>query len=165
MREDQSREAGKASGMRYSVSSLLLLMVVVALFFSLMIVYRQLREVEKRLAAVDAKLLHAETAVLSVQPIPPQEVAKQFESRTSNGSVKTTVSDVRYSPKEDAYQVEFSWIDPATKSNWTTDIRLKSDGFGRYFGSIRSDEYLKAIASNNDTYLVVVESASPLEIR
>jgi hypothetical protein len=97
------------------------------------------------------------------RPLRAEEVARQFEMATNVNQLKTKVEDVRYSPEKDAYRVRFSWTDPVTKSQWSTDTTLESDGFGTYFGPILSVEFLKAIGSKEDRYMIAVASESPLK--
>ena len=84
-----------------------------------------------------------------LRPLPVEEVARQFEQSTTVGPIKTTVGDVRYSPKEDAYKVQFSWDNAQTNQKWFTDVQLTSDGFGGYYGQITSSEFLQPLGRTN----------------
>src|SRR5215212_6929499 len=70
---------------RFSVASLLLFMAVLGLAIMLGLTNRKLHRVEQELGAM--------------QPMSPQEVARQFEQHTTLGPIKTKVEDVRYSQK------------------------------------------------------------------
>jgi hypothetical protein len=111
------------------------------------------------------RLSRVERELGALQPLSLDEVARQFENNTMPGTAKSTVKDVRYSPSEDAFLVRFSWPDPQTGDNWTTDVKLTNDGFGRYFGQIRNPEFLKQLRHTTDSYTVVVEAPSPLKSR
>ena len=69
------------------------------------------------------------------RPLPEQEVARQFEKNTTLGPVRTTVKDVRYAPKEDAYKISFSYVitggPTASPTEWTAPVTLSSYGLGR----------------------------------
>jgi hypothetical protein len=133
--------------MRFRLSTLLLLVTVAALTIALVMTQRRLSQLESE------SLLR--------QPLSVAEVAKQFANQTSRNSIKTKVTDVRYSPKEDVYRVSFSWYDPTSKQNWSTEIRLKADGFGRYYGTIESDPYKQSLGlPTTDVFSVVVEAPS-----
>ncbi len=48
---------------------------------------------------------------------------------------------------------------------WFAEVLMKSDGFGRYLGPIRSSEYLRVIGSGWDSYMVLVQPPSPFVSR
>jgi hypothetical protein len=146
---------------QYSVGGMLMLMTMVAVVLSIAILFGKIRRLESRLAATEG-MLQSGSAVNGM-PISAQAVAQQFEQATSVRKVTTKVDDVRYSRSNDAFQVSFSWNDPASKSRWSSQVVLESDGFGTYFGPIRSSEFLKAIGSNNDSYMIAVQSKSPMQ--
>jgi len=156
MIDDSPTETIPARLPKFSLASLLILMTVVCLALSLAFVYGRLQEVESRLSMIDGR------QVLQM-PIPAQEVVRQLENHLNFSGVQINVADVRYSPSEDAYKVDLSWSDPAAKLIWSTDVKLKSDGFGRYFGATHSSEFLKVAGSKNDSYMVFVETPSPLK--
>ena len=90
-------------------------------------------------------------------PLSVQEVARQFEKRTHLPPISTDVRDVRYSPENDAFKVEFSWTNRDTEKTWHTDVKLSSDGYGRYIGTIRNGPFIEP-TGHEDGYSVVVES-------
>jgi hypothetical protein len=92
-------------------------------------------------------------------PLSFQEVARQFKERTTLPPISTEVNDVRYSPKNDSFQVEFSWTNRDTEKTWHTDVKLSGDGYGRYIGTIRNGLFIEPIG-HEDGYSVVVESPS-----
>jgi hypothetical protein len=141
----------KRPRLRFSLSTLLLLVAIFGLTVALII--SQIRN----------SRLEAEAA--TGRPLSFEEVVRQFEQRTSTGGVKVKVTDVRYSKKEDAYEVSFSWSDPKSKQDMSTDnIRLQADGFGRYYGQIASDPYKQSIGiPTTDIFPVIVETPSPLK--
>jgi len=98
----------------------------------------------------------------SQQPLAPKEVARQFENRTTLGTIATTVKDVRYSPDADAYRVDFSWVDSASGKTWHSDIRLKHDGFGVYYGQIRNGPFIQPLGYK-ESFAVAVETPSPFD--
>ena len=103
---------------RYSIATLLLLMAAIGLAIALTLTYRKLARTERELDAM--------------RPLPEQEVARQFEKKTTLGPVRTTVTDVRYAPKEDAYKVSFSYVisggPTASPTEWTSSVTLPSYG-------------------------------------
>ena len=81
--------------LRFSLSTLLLLVAIFGLTVALII------------SQIRISRLEAEAA--TGRPLSYEEVAGQFEQQTSVGGVTVKVTDARYSPKEDVYQVSFSW--------------------------------------------------------
>jgi hypothetical protein len=138
---------------RFSIGSLLLLMALVGLAITLGITYRKLDRAERELSAM--------------RPLSRDEVAQQFERNTSFGSHRTTVTDVRYSQKDDAYRVTFSWVDSTTNKEWSTDLTLRSDGFGLYQGVIDVPEFTKQLSSFGVTgsHRVFVGKSSTLKAK
>jgi hypothetical protein len=138
--------------MRFRLSTLLLLVLVVGLSVALVISQRRIASLEADAA--------------TNRPMSLEEVARQVVKQTSQNSLKTTVTDVRYSQKEDTYQVEFSWYDSALKQNSSTEVRLKADSFGRYYGTILSDSYKQSLGlPTTDVFSVVVETPSAFKQR
>jgi hypothetical protein len=125
-------------------------MAVVGLSITLGLTYRKLDRAERELSAL--------------QPMSAEEVARQFERNASVGPHRTTVTDVRYSQKEDAYRVTFSWVDSTTSKEWSSDLTLRSDGFGLYHGQINVPEFTKQLSAFGVTgsYSVFVGSPSQL---
>jgi hypothetical protein len=150
MTDEMPDDVPRPRRFQFSLGSMLLLTAVVGLSISLVLVY--------------SKLVHTERALNALQPISAEEVARQFERNTTigGGRISTNVTDVRYSPAENAYKVDFSWTDSQTGQSWSSDVKLKSDGFGTYFGQIRNSEFVKPLKSS-DSYLVVVETPSALK--
>jgi HAMP domain-containing protein len=151
MRENTPSSEPRTTGrFRFSLASLLLFMAVLGLAIMLGLTYRKLHRVEQELSAM--------------QPISPQEVARQFEQHTTLGPITTKVDDVRYSPKADAYKVGFSFVDSAVGVKWSTEVMLKADGFGAYHGQIMSSEFIKPLGVSN-SFNVSVQTRSPLEAK
>ena len=100
--------------------------------------------------------------VAAQQPLTPKEVARQFEKSTTLGPISTSVRDVRYSEEADTYRVEFSWVDATTGKTWFTDVRLKHDGFGIYYGKIRNGPFIKPLGYK-DSFTVAVETPSSFD--
>ena len=150
MTDDTPDDATRPRRLQFSLGSMLMLTAVVGLSISLVLVY--------------SRLVRTERALSTLQPISVEEVARQFERNTSigGGRITTKVTDVRYSPEENAYKVVFSWTDSQSGQRWGSDVKLKSDGFGTYFGQIRNSEFVKFLTTS-DAYTVVVESPSTLE--
>jgi hypothetical protein len=136
--------------LRFSLSTLLLLVAIFGLSVALIISQIRISRLEREAA--------------TGRPLAFEEVARQFEQQKSTNGVTVKVTDVRYSAKEDVYRVSFSWIDPKTRQNWSTETRLKSDGFGRYYGTIESDPYKQSIGlPTTNVVAVIVETPSPLK--
>jgi hypothetical protein len=133
---------------RFSLGNLVLLTAVLALSLALFLTNRKLWQTERELEAM--------------RPLPVEEVARQFEARTKVDQITTTVKDVRYSPKEDAYRVGFSWTDKAAGQTWFTDVKLVSDGFGDYYGKILNPEFAQPLGHANG-FTVVVQTPSALK--
>jgi hypothetical protein len=134
---------------RFSLLNLLLLVAVVGLAISLFLTHRKLDRLEHVLGAT--------------QPMVPEEVARQFEQHTNLGPVKAKVGDVRYSKKNDAYKVRFTWTDPWSNQDLSGEVLLQNDGFGKYRGAFVSDQFLKAIGSKLLEFPVEVETPSPFK--
>ncbi len=132
---------------QFSLGSMLLLTTVAGLSIALVLMYLRMTGAERQLE--------------SLQPISPEEVARQFENATTTARITTKVDDVRYSRTEDAYKVIFEWTDKKTNTTWSTDVVLKADGFGAYFGVIRNVEFVQPFGVTE--YGVVVTTPSPLE--
>jgi hypothetical protein len=141
---------------RYSIATLLLLMATIGLAISLGLTYRKLARTERELDAM--------------RPLPEQEVARQFEKNTTLGPVRTTVKDVRYAPKEDAYKISFSYVisggPTASPTEWTSSVTLSSYGLGAYRGVIQATEFnyaLRGLGGSPNFFSISVETPSPLK--
>ena len=156
MTEDPSQTPSNRSlPVRFSLGTLLLVVTIVGLATALMLEHRRLSQIERQLAETQQELS-------TLQPLSAEEVARQFENATTLGPISTTVQDVRYSPTEDAYQVEFAWMnEKKNKERWSSQVKLTSDGYGRYFGRIRSDAFTQPLG-HKDGFTVAVETPSPL---
>ena len=130
---------------RFSVGTLLVWIAIGALTINTVVMNRRVTQLTQELA--------------SQQPLPPKEVARQFEERTTLGTITTTVKDVRYSAEADAYRVAFSWVDSATGKTWHSDTRLNHDGFGVYYGQIRNGPFIQPLGYT-DSFAVAVETPS-----
>ena len=133
---------------RFSLGTLLLWIAIGALTTNTIIMNRQV-----------ARLNHE---VASQQPLSPDDVARQFEIRTTLGPITTTVKDVRYSPEADAYRVNFSWVDSASGNTWHSDIQLAHDGFGVHYGQIRNGPFIQPLGYT-ESFPVAVETPSSFE--
>lgn len=132
---------------QFSIGSMLLWMAVVCLAVTNMWTQWELSTVKRELA--------------SQQPLPAEEVARQFQQKTTLGPITVKVRDVRYSPESDSYKVAFSWTDKTTNKTWSTDVKLTSDGYGTYFGQIRNDPFITPLGFK-ESFTVAVETPSPL---
>jgi len=150
MTDDAPSVSDRRPRLQFSIGSMLLLTAIVGLSIALALVYGKLVRVERTLSAL--------------QPIAVEDFARQFENVTTvgGGRIRTKVTDVRYSPVENAYKVRFSWTDSQTGGQWSSNVILKSDGFGTYFGQIRNPEFLVPIKAG-DSYMVAIESPPALE--
>jgi hypothetical protein len=144
-----------APRIRFSLGSLLLLIAVIGLALALFVTNRQMSQIREQLAQTESELA-------TLRPLPVEEVARQFESNATLGPIKTTVRDVRYSPKEDAYRVTFSWVDSQAKQEWSTDLELRSDGFGQYYGVIMNGPFIEPLG-NTHGFTVLVKAPSALK--
>lgn len=133
---------------RFSIGTILLWVAIAALTINTVIMNRHVARLGNDLA--------------SQRPLAPREVARQFEQRTTLGTIATTVKDVRYSPEADTYEVEFSWADAASGKTWHSDVRLNHDGFGTYLGQIRGQPFIEPLG-HKDFFPVSVKTPSPLD--
>ena len=135
---------GRKITLRFSLSTLLLLVVIVGLTIALVQAHLQLRELRRELGAHE--------------PLQVEEVAKQFQSQLSTPPVTVTADDLRYSPKSDSYSVAYSWVNsttPTQRSN--SEATLHGDGYGRYRG------YIPSLAVPGPQMTVLVETPSALK--
>ena len=132
---------------RFSIGTLLLWIAIVALTANTIIMNRRVTQLKQELA--------------SQQPLPPKDVARQFEKSTTLGPITTSVKDVRYSPESDAYRVEFSWVDSTSGKTWHSDLRLNHDGFGVYCGKIRNGPFIQPLGYK-ESFAVAVTTPSAL---
>lgn len=130
---------------RFSIGMLLLWIAIAALTANTIITNRRLTQVTQEMAAV--------------QPLPPNEVAKQFEKSTTLGPITTSVKDVRYSAEFDAYRVAFSWVDATSGETWQSDVRLNHDGFGVYYGQIRNGPFIQPLG-HKEAFAVHIRTPS-----
>lgn len=142
---DNDSQTPASRNFRFSIGTLLLWFVILALTLNAIMMNRQISRLTKEVAAQ--------------QPLSPKEVARQFEKRATLGPVSTTVRDVRYSEQEDAYRVEFSWVDATSGKTWFSDVRLKNDGFGVYYGQIRNGPFIQPLGYK-ESFTVAVETPS-----
>ena len=130
---------------RFSILTMLLMIAIIGLGIALVMTRRELAEAQRQLS--------------TYQPLSLAEVARQFQSQLSTPSVAVTVDDVRYSDAEKAFKVEFSWIDPTSNQIVSTETKLRSDGFGKYQGTIESSEFKKTFGIPG-SIIVAVETPS-----
>lgn len=138
-----------------SLGSILLWVAIVGLAIINVMTYRELEGIRHELHAL------RETSMESNWPLPAEEVARQFKARTTLGPISTLVRDVRYSPKEDSYKVEYSCTNDANTEKWSSDVILDSTGYGRYSGEIRWDAFTTPLGYD-ERFVVSVETPSPL---
>ena len=127
---------------RFSIGTLLLWVAIVALTANTIITNRQMAQL-KIITLLEMSQLKKELS--SYHPLPPNEVARQFEKSTTRGTITTSVKDVRYSPESEAYQVEFSWVDSANGKGWLSEMRLTHNGFGEYYGQTMDKSFTVAV--------------------
>ena len=140
---------------RFSIGTLLLLTAIVGLTANAIVTSR-------RIAMLKQQLESQERELSALSPLPPEEVARQFEKNTTLGPISVSVKDVRYSPDSDSYKVDFSWTDSnKTSQTWNGDVILNSDGYGAYHGEIRHGPFIKPLG-RKEAYSVVVKTPSPL---
>lgn len=139
--------AAQRNPMRFSIGTMLLVVTIACLATALLLNQRRIGNLERQLKA---------TLPLSVD-----EVARQFEERTTMGAVTTTVNDVRYSEEKDTYKVRFSWTVAKSKNRWKSEVFLEPDGYGAYHGTIRSSPYLTSLG-RKFPFAVEVQTPSPL---
>lgn len=114
---------GRKITLRFSLSTLLLLVVIFGLGIALVQARLQIRDLRREMGAHE--------------PVSVEEVARQFEQRLSTPPLTVSADDVRYSPKGDSYRVTFSWVNSATPTQRTSsEATLKGDGYGRYLGEV-----------------------------
>lgn len=127
---------------RFSIGTLLLWLTIVALTANTIVTNRQLAQLK---IITNLQIAQLNKELSSHQPLPPKEVARQFEKSTTRGTITTSVKDVRYSPESDVYRVEFSWVDSANGKSWGSDMRLTHDGFGVYYGQTMDKAFTVAV--------------------
>ena len=148
MTEQSTTSQRNARGrVQFSIGTLMLWTAIVCLAVSHGILALQMRGLKRELE--------------SSRPLRAEEVARQFEQRTTLPPIRTTVRDVRYSSEKDSYKVDFSWHNAKNGRTWSSDVTLKSDGFGSYFGEIRNGSFVQPLGYKSP-YSVVVKSPSPL---
>jgi len=130
---------------RLSFGTILLWVAIVCITIAIIMMKRDLSQIKQNLN--------------SQVPLSVQEVAQQFQKRTTLGPITVTVKDVRYSSEKDSYKIDFSWTDATTGKIWHTDVQLTNDTYGTYFGVIRNDPFFKPLGYE-DGYPVAVESPS-----
>lgn len=139
---------------QFSIGAVLLWVVIVGLVASNVMVVRELASLKEELAKHQQELA-------SYRPLPPEDVARQFEKKTTFGPLATTATDVRYSVDRDSYKVSFSWTGGTAIRRGST-VELIGDDYGEYYGKIRLSDFLDA-QGGGEFFPVVVKSASPLE--
>ena len=154
MTSDESFSAPAKRELRFSLGQLLSIVTITCLVLAIVLMSLQMRMLSGRLETTQRELS-------ALQPLPVQEVAEQFEQQTTLNPIATQVKDVRYSPQEDAYLVGFSWTVKGGQPMYT-DVKLKGDGFGGYFGRIPNDEFIKPLG-NPDPYVIYIRAPSLLE--
>ena len=95
--------------------------------------------------------------LLVLQSLPAQVVTRQFEHATTLGSISTTVRDVRSSTTDNAHRVELSWTNVATGEIRGSSVELTGDGYGTYFGRIRSGSSFEPLGVE-DGYTVAAKA-------
>ena len=145
--DSTSHEPLQRRRLQFSIGSMFLWAAIMCLTISNVMTRRELVQVRREL---DAQ-----------RPLTANEVARQFEERTTRGPISVTVRDVRYSPEQDSYKIDFSFTDATSSNSWTSDVRLRSDGYGTYYGEIRADPFVKALGFS-ERFVVSVKTRSPL---
>ena len=95
------------------------------------------------------------------RPLPPTEVARQFQENTTRGPISVIVKDVRYAPGSDSYKIDFSWTNATTNETWFSDVKLSPDGYGVYVGQIRNESFIQPLGYK-ESFVVAIKSPSPL---
>jgi len=144
----------KHRGFRFTIGTTLLWLAIAGLVANTIVI-------NWRITMLQREIDDQQRELNTHRPLPPQEVASQFEKRTTLGPITTSVKDVRYSPDTDSYKVEFTWINSTTGKTWQTDVELESDGYGAYFGQIRNGPFIKPLGYE-ESFAILVEAPSPL---
>ena len=152
--ETDSTKSSTPAPCPLSQGNTLIWLVVVGLAVSNFMLHQRLAGIERQ---INARL----PGQGGVAPLSPAEVARQFEERTTVNPITVSVKDVRYSPNDDSYKVDFSWTNAKTNETWLSDIKLKADGYGSYFGQIHNGPFLEPLGQK-DAYTVLVKTPSPL---
>ena len=126
-----------------SLQSLLFGVVILGLVLSNILTIRQRDQLQRELAAS--------------RPLPMADVARQFKEQTTLGPIAVVVRDVRYSSAADSYKVDYSWTDATTGQTWSSDVVLKSDGYGTYVGQIHNSQFVQALGYN-EAFTVAVKT-------
>ncbi|KAA5546996.1 hypothetical protein FYK55_00835 [Roseiconus nitratireducens] len=152
--DGESSRKTQPRGFRWSIGTALLWVAIAGLVANSIMMHR-------RTTLLQQKIDHQQREMSALRPLPPEEVASQFERSTTLGPITTSVKDVRYSPEKDAYRIEFGWTDATTGKQWFTDVELKSDGYGTYYGQIRNHPFIEPLG-REEFYAVSVRTPSPL---
>ena len=115
----------------------------------------------RKLAQTQRELAQARRELSTMRPLPVDEVAKQFKAHASVGEMRVKAQDVRYSPKDDAYRIRYSWNEATTGRIWSSEVKLVGDGFGVYAETIQSSQFAAPLGYKNG-FLVSVTSPSTL---
>ena len=139
---------------RFTIATALLWMAIAGLAANTIVMNRRITMMQQELDTQQYELR-------AHRPLPPREVASQFEESTTLGPIATSVKDVRYSRDTDSYQVEFAWVDSTTGKKWHSEVQLQSDGYGAYYGHIRNGPFIEPLGYK-ESFTVSVETPSPL---
>jgi hypothetical protein len=129
--------------LRFRLSTLLLLIAVLGLAIGLCIAWREILALRQQ-AAIP-------------RPLTPRDVLQQFEREAVDGKQRTWVLDCRYSTKEDVYTIDFFWNAPVGHQRTAATVELRSDGNGKYSGTIQSAEFARDFGFNR----VVIDTPTP----
>ena len=140
--------------LQLSIGSLLIWTAIVGLVVTNVMMYREVQQLSRQIAT----RARAET---QHWPLSADEVAQQFQNRTTLGPLSVTVTDVRYSEADDAYKVVFQWKNRDTGQLWGGDVKLKGNGFREYHGLIRNVPFIRPLGYN-ESFTVSVTTPSPL---
>jgi hypothetical protein len=148
-----STRSSSSKRFRISLATLLLWFALVGLLVSNLLL-------SHRLSVVEHEWQSRKQELETIRPLPLAEVARQFEARTTRGPISVSVKDVRYSADKDSYKIYFSWTDSSSNKTWSTDVELKSDGYGSYYGQIRNGPFIQPLGYKESFTVVVITPSS-----
>lgn len=118
----------------FSLSTMLMAITIGCLAMALFLANRRLAEYESEL-----KFL---------RPLPVDELARDFEQKTSQGPVSTYVTDIRCSANG-ICKLTYTWTIDGSNQYTSTEIILSHDGYGTYYCKIREQPLAKLLGNQN----------------
>lgn len=139
MLEDSVENNHKPRAFRFTIGTFLLGTTLTALFITVMIVQRNVRQLQQNGSPQ--------------KPFSISEIATSVENYASVHPKPVKVVDVQYSPRSDSYKVWFTFVDTTTGESLKTNVILNGDGYGSYIGCIKHDRFLAPLPNKDGLWL------------